>query len=322
MSGQPLSPRRCRVFDPRVGMKTTVAWQHLRSMKTLGLAFAGLAGVVALLVGIAHPPVAHSAFPGHNGKIAYTKPSDLLTFTIRPDGSHRQRIARDFGYASFSSSGHRLVGNGRDPGGLYVVRADGSHRKRIPHTHGSDGGASFAPGGRRIIFNRWAQGHFPYELFTVRLNGTHLRQLTHDSTFSQTNPVFSPDGEKIAWADGCHLEVARANTSHERRITHPHGGCDLRPDFSPNGKRVVFQRTGGDGDDSILIVRTNGTHMREPRPRNRTDQMAPAFAPNRRQIVFENQRPHRGRHLARMRIDGSHLRKLPAGTSPSWGVRP
>jgi Tol biopolymer transport system component len=43
-------------------------------------------------------------------------------------------------------------------------------------------------------------GDFPGDLFTVRLDGSHLRRLiTHSKHHDETDPVFSPNGRWIVF---------------------------------------------------------------------------------------------------------------------------
>jgi Tol biopolymer transport system component len=308
------------------------------SVTALALAFAALACVVGLVAGLAHPPLAHSAFLGRNGKIAFTGARGTgggSIFTIRPDGSHRRRIAPGFDAAFFSATGHRIlaVANERHRYALYLMRANGTHRVRIPHTGATETtdirGATLAPSGKRIVFSEFvSKTPFRSAVFTMRIDGTHRRRLTpFKRSFPGANGcVFSPNGSRIAYTDSFGLAIMRADGTHRRHIAEIETVGS--PDFSPSGKKVVFHvELEADGFD-IYSVRADGTHLKRLVPKEgpvwETD---PAFSPDGKKIVFRRHRRNvsRGAKIAIINSDGSHLRTLDLPmrvAAPNWGVRP
>ena len=75
------------------------------------------------------------------------------------------------------------------------------------------------------------------ELFVMRTDGTHRRRLTNndDADFA---PVFSPDGEKIAWDGGPlnNIRVMRTDGTHKRRLTLS-PSVDEYADWAPRRQR-------------------------------------------------------------------------------------
>jgi Tol biopolymer transport system component len=279
---------------------------------------------------------ARAAFPGHNGKIAFNGTRGTgggSIFTTRPDGSHRRRIAPGFSAAFFSATGHRILAFANERhryGPLYLMRANGTHQVRIPHTGDKEGRvitmAALAPSGKRIVFSEsLLETPFPSAVFTMRIDGSHRRQLTpFKRSFPGANGcVFSPNGKRIAYTDGFGLALMRANGTHRHHIADMRGVGN--PDFSPNGKKIVF-----DVEDlffDIYSVRIDGTHLKPlSAPRKATDDSDPAFSPNGEKIVFRRHRRPEGAKIAIMNSDGSHLRTLTlpmrGEAAPNWGVRP
>jgi Tol biopolymer transport system component len=94
----------------------------------------------------------------------------------------------------------------RDPdllgGALYTVRRDGTHlTKVVPFTFDVGIKSDWAPGGNHIVFTEYLDlldGHTP-NVATVRPNGSHLVQLTHQDgvNYAAVAGSYSPDGRWI-----------------------------------------------------------------------------------------------------------------------------
>jgi Tol biopolymer transport system component len=96
---------------------------------------------VALLVAVSEKK-AQVAFPGHNGKIAYTEydsypDEDREIYTMNPDGTDRKQLtdnsANEFA-PDVSPDGKRIAFIaflGANEGDLYKVKSDGSGEPRV-----------------------------------------------------------------------------------------------------------------------------------------------------------------------------------------------
>jgi TolB protein len=120
--------------------------------------------------------------------------------TIRPDGSDfRVLIQGDgsSGMPSFAPDGGRLVFRalGKDDQGLRVLSL--ADMKLSVLTTAWDNFPSWSPCGDRITFTRQVDGDF--EIFSIKADGTELRQLTHDHG-NNAHSTWSPDGQWIMFA--------------------------------------------------------------------------------------------------------------------------
>jgi Tol biopolymer transport system component len=124
---------------------------------------------------------------------------------IDVDGRNRQLLtsgpARDFG-PSFSPDGQRIVFERSDGTGINVWTMAPDGQNPVPLTGGStdDFGASFAPDGNRIVFVQAPPGDQPGEVVVMDANGQNQQPLTNTPGVFEQGPVFSPDGQKIAFA--------------------------------------------------------------------------------------------------------------------------
>jgi eukaryotic-like serine/threonine-protein kinase len=115
--------------------------------------------------------------------------------------------------------------------GLFLMNPDGTGIRAVPHTQtGGDG--SFSPDSRTIVF---AGPHS--SIYRMRLNGSHLRRLTH--------PPKRGKGGGPAPSDG-------------------------QPKFSPDGAKIVFIRSSGNlpgggwsGPHGVYVMNANGSHLHQ-----------------------------------------------------------
>ncbi len=284
-------------------------------------AFAVLVGLAAipLLASLASVPRAHSAFPGKNGFIAFSKlrHGSYDIYRMRPNGKGLRRLTNspenDAAPAPDYSPNGKLIAY--DSGGLgrtgyshiFVTRANGTHQRQITHGNVVDGDPSFSgPHATRIAFaSDRGHGH-RYGIFIMRADGSHIKQLAGSRRKSAIQPAFSPNGKKVAYTDGdpndfYDIYVMRADGSHKKRLTKwPYS--DDSPSWSPSGKRIIFdRRVGIDSQFELFVMRANGTHVRRLTHHRRIFFGLPEFSPNGRKVAFEA-----GPNIAVMRADGSH----------------
>ncbi|HYZ78397.1 MAG TPA: hypothetical protein VE596_13585 [Gaiellaceae bacterium] len=126
-----------------------------------------------------------------------------------------------------------------------------------------------------------------YEVWTVRLDGSDLRRLTHSKGMDET-PAWSPDGRRIVfqgyrtrWPK---IWVMNANGGRPRRLTSGYSK-DGGAVWTRDGKRIVYDsipdppRPG----PSWRSMRANGTHKRLIRPGYGSP---PSWSPDGRRAAF------------------------------------
>ncbi len=106
-----------------------------------------------------------------------------------------------------------------------------------------------------IVFSAYPNGVAPAQLFRIQTNGEGLQQITKGKT-NATDPVFAPDGKRIAFARlGSGIFVANLDGSGARRLTS--GKQDIFPGWSPDGTRIAFLRQVK-GEWRLFVMKASG----------------------------------------------------------------
>jgi|tagenome__1003787_1003787.scaffolds.fasta_scaffold20972318_2 Tol biopolymer transport system component len=143
------------------------------------------------------------------------------------------------------------------------------------------------PGRGHIVFG--AETTSGTQLWTMRPDGTHLRQVTHVDG-DAVNPDWSPDGRQLTFEwdteDAGMVAVMHADGSDLRTL--PQTGCEFegQPVFSADQRRIIYERYDCDVDDSLFSQRAKGgdeQRLTDAFPDGHTD---PNVSPNGRYLSF------------------------------------
>lgn len=153
---------------------------------------------------------------------------------------------------------------------------------------------AFSPDSKKLAFESNRNGNF--EIYTMDIDGSHIKQLTFDSSFDGT-PDWSPDGKQIVFAaerDGDpEIYIMNSDGSHQQRITNAPGD-DSHPHFSPDGKRIIFCSARSTPDlkadwgkqwIEIFSMKTDGSNVQQI-SHFKTVSTFPSYSPDGKQIVF------------------------------------
>lgn len=269
-----------------------------------------LACALALL---AAPGEAGAAFPGSNGRIAFSAEGaddgNYEIFTVRPDGTGTKRLTDALNGdidvdPSYSADGRKIAFNRR--GDLWIMDADGTGQRRLTRGSASDSDPAFSPGGRKVAFARYNPEEKSRDIYLKPLDGGAPRRVTDDRD-DESEPAFSPDGRRIAFVysewrtivpncpDGCsgppEIASARPDGTGRRVLTDlPQGVEPGAPDFSPDGSEIAFSVVDYRGDVEQTRIETmdaDGSGQRTVfAPDGSSSVFAPAFSPDGSRIAF------------------------------------
>jgi Tol biopolymer transport system component len=183
-----------------------------------------------------------------------------------------------------------------------AMRSDGTGFTKLTDDAAKDFLPAFSPDGNAIVFSSDRDGDF--ELYCLAsslvpdacgptdqmIDGRPLRRLT-DEPASDTDPAFSPDGSRIAFAtnrDGnFEIYTMTLDGTELRRLTN-NPADDFSPVWSPNGTAIAFVSTR-DGNREIYVMRSDGTDETNV-SRNRASDANPSFSPEGGLLAFDSDR--------------------------------
>lgn len=225
-------------------------------------------------------------------------------FRARRDGSQVIQVTSGAHFdraPSFSPSGKRILfsrtepqppGQPEDvlvPEHIYSVKLDGTGVQELTTGDFSDREPVFSPNGRIIAFDRKSQTSSRH-VFTMRPDGSRVKDATPFLAAWSSEPTFNPGGSRIAYVRSfpgsatSDLFTIRPDGKDVRRLTgrggQPLGGVSA-PSWSPDGTRIVFQLKPGGKFDKLQIIRVRdrhlGTTLGGPKFAQSPDMRAPAW---------------------------------------------
>jgi Tol biopolymer transport system component len=220
---------------------------------------------------------------------------DQLVYTVRlpdvprqlwimnADGGNQHRLLDDPAYGNtagaFSPDGKIVIFSRCDMQGacaIYQVRIDGTGLKALtsPQPGIMDSSPEYSPSGLMIAFERrWKGGYY---VLLMDRDGSNIHRLTPRDASAQ-NPVWSPDGSRIAFSCRCDstgtsgIWVIDCDGAGLTRLTYVHAMDALTavdhlfPSWSPGGNFLAVEEHAPGSDPKVVVVNLTQHGLRNQR---------------------------------------------------------
>ena len=250
--------------------------------------------------------VAFAAFPGVNGKIAYSAPdasTDYEIYTMNSDGTGITAITNnssDDYSPRWSPSGTKIAFASTRDGNpeIYLMNANASAQTRVTNNPAFDFQPAWSPDGNRIAFVSNRDGND--EIYVMNTDGTDQTRLTTNAA-DDYDPVWSPDGTKIAFvtagqgiytmsADGTGVTNVPSGVQHAQCTIDDTAQFD--PEWSPDSQWLVFAdyEYSGLGCEtywySINMIKPDGTNELTIFDEEQGNAAGPVWSPDSTKIAY------------------------------------
>ena len=138
-------------------------------------------------------------------------------------------------------------------GDICVYDLTNNSSQNLTMGNGNNRMPCWSPSGNQIVFASDRSGN--WDIWVMNADGTGVIQLTNDIQV-ELRPVWSPNGQKIAFERGSDVWVMDANGASPLNLTNGVGAFNGLPTWSPNSQSIAFER---DGD--IYRINANGTGL-------------------------------------------------------------
>jgi TolB protein len=313
----------------------------------------GLLVIAGALAVLAMPAPAAAAFPGGNGRIAFTwfelredelaqNPTTVKQSidVARPGGQGRRSLrfceevdgqpgsgdcSIEYLSPAWSPDGKRLAFDAGTR--LAVMRSDGTGFRLLPQVTSNDGEPAWSPDGRRLVLTGPPPSGGRRDLHVLELASGEPYRLTSDGGRS---PAWS-SRNRIAFTSGGSADRPGTGAVYTIRP----GGGGLRrlvgrasdPSWSPGGTRLVVVRprrrlTG------LWVVRADGSGLRRMVTPGADNPERPCWSPDGRQIAYTGfdgtlvAQRLRDRNVREVVRGGSGAEYSFAASAPDWQPLP
>lgn len=262
-----------------------------------------------------------------NGNIGYVSggASAGLEFTNAVPGPRGE-----FRDPHWSADGKRMVFH-RDVASGWPPHTSANSRDRRYRLVRTGVFASYAPDGTRLVENDGTAGIMHNDIYMMNADWSNRHLLVGDSVVSSLAPVWSPCGDRIAFARGrffpatlgksaAVIAIVKSDGSGLTALTDSGGNAGF-PSWSPDGRSLVYRVVTA--NRSALMIVDVATHATRRLTDSTGNDNSPAWSPRGDLIAFTSRRPGDDDYeMYTIRPDGTEMRRITQGhgnmSHPTW----
>ena len=217
---------------------------------------------------------------------------------------------------------------------IYIMDADGKNMKQL--TQQTDQAFiqsfSWSPDGTKIAFDYWHENlgdplmHF--KVYVMDADGKNLKCLSSGTQFNNENPIWNPDGTKIAFSSYSHQHdkydicIMNADGSNQKKLIDNEASINIAPCWSPDGTKIVFMSKLNDKDKYNLYLIDADGKKQTNLTKNQLDDLdflcRPDWSPDGKKILLATEKSD-NRDIYIIDVEGENLKQLTNnGTVNLW----
>jgi dipeptidyl aminopeptidase/acylaminoacyl peptidase len=184
---------------------------------------------------------------------------DVQPFTV-----DKLYMTRTVGESDWSPDGKQVafITNISGRSNLWVVPAAGGWPLQLTVSDQRQVSVTWSPNGRWIAYASDYDGNEQWDLFVVSPSNGQVTNLTNTPEIAEENPVWSPDGDLLAYivkpkeSSTYEIDIMEVATKKVRHLTTntPKELGNFSPMWSKDGKWIVFSQQYATGKDSNLFI--------------------------------------------------------------------
>lgn len=212
------------------------------------------------------------AYSADGSQVAFARNGAI--WVMSANGTHKKRLTSDAGgrdWPCWSPDGTEIAYSSTQDGqsgtDIYVMSADGTDQVRVTTSPGTDYQPTWSVSGQ-LAFTSYRVDNTA-QLFVMHADGSHQVDLTNNTSYSDSDPDWSPNGKLLVFSDagrdhpgsiGPDLWTMHANGADVTAFVHQQDYSDGEaPAWSPNGRQVAFRANNGTGGSQIWVANADGS---------------------------------------------------------------
>ena len=256
---------------------------------TLNVYKRGLDGKEMQLTKMQRHPVRSLSAAG-DGTLAFSWDGEI--YTMAPGGQPKKLdveiVADDYdsdllkGYRSSGATNMAVSPSGEEVafvlrGDIYVTSVKYSTTKRITDTDGQERSLAFSPDGKQLVYDSERDGI--WQLFVSKIKNddeklfTYATEIVEEPLYKSDEPaqqpVFSPDGKKVAFLEDrtavkvIDLKSKEVTTALDGKFNYSYSDGDVSYEWSPDSRWFLtsYIGVGGWNNMDVALVKADGTEV-------------------------------------------------------------
>jgi dipeptidyl aminopeptidase/acylaminoacyl peptidase len=198
---------------------------------------------------------------------AVTDPAQITAkqkFDIQPLTIEKLYMTRIVGDSSWSPGDKQIafVSNITGRNNIWLVSSQSGWPTQLTVSNQRQANVAWSPKGRWIAYNSDYDGNEQWDLFLVSVSNGQIVNLTNSPEVSEESPVWSPDGERLAYSvkpkrlPNYEIDVMEVLT---KKITHlttntPASLSNSVAAWSRDGKWIIYNQSNSAGKDTNIFL--------------------------------------------------------------------